>query len=41
MQTTESGLENPVPTRDEIEDALAKIVQPQVSYGKRRRRTKQ
>jgi len=40
-QTTETGLEIPVPTRDEIEDALAKIAQPQASHaGKRRSRTK-
>jgi hypothetical protein len=40
-QYTEQGLEIPVPTRDEIESALEKIARPQVSHGKRRRRTKQ
>jgi hypothetical protein len=40
-QYTEQGLEIPVPTRDEIESPLEKIAKPQVSHGKRRRRTKQ
>lgn len=41
-QRTETGLEIPVPTRDEIEDALVKIAQPQVSHARKRgRRTKQ
>lgn len=40
-QYTEQGLEIPVPTRDEIESTLEKIAKPQVSHGKRRRRTKQ
>ena len=39
-QRTETGLEIPVPTRDEIEDALAKIAKPQVSTRKGRSRPK-
>lgn len=38
-QETETGYEIPVPTRDEVEDALRKIVQPPPSVRKRRRRT--
>jgi hypothetical protein len=37
-QRTETGLEIPVPTREEIEDALAKIAKPQVSTRKGGRR---
>ena len=40
-QYTEQGYEIPVPTRDEIESALEKVAQPDVSDRKRRRRTKQ
>ncbi len=36
-----TGLEIPVPTRDESEGAFAKVAKPQVSHGKRRRRTTQ
>jgi len=33
-------VEIPIPTRGEIEDALAKVARPDVSHGRRRRRTK-
>jgi len=39
-QTTEKGLEIPVPTRDEIEDALTRVAKPQVSRLRRIRRPK-
>jgi hypothetical protein len=38
-QETPAGYEIPVPTRDEVEDALRKIVEPPPSVRKRRRRS--
>jgi hypothetical protein len=39
-QQTDKGLTVPVPTRDEIEDALARVAKPQVSRLRRIRRAK-
>ena len=39
-QQTDKGLTIPVPTRDDIEDALAAIAKPQVSRLRRVRRPK-
>jgi hypothetical protein len=39
-QQTEKGLTIPVPTRDDIEDALARVAKPQVSRLGRKRRPK-
>jgi hypothetical protein len=36
-QRTEQGLEIPVPTRGQIDDALARIAQPQKASSKRKR----
>jgi hypothetical protein len=36
-QRTEQGLEIPIPTRGQIDDALARIAQPQNASGKRKR----
>jgi hypothetical protein len=40
-QETRKGLTIPVPTRDEIESALAAVAKPQVSRLRRKRGTKQ
>ena len=40
-QQTDKGLTIPVPTRDEIADALARVAKPQVSRLRRIRRPKQ
>jgi hypothetical protein len=37
-QTTETGYEIPVPTRDEIEKALAAVAKPDVEESRRRKR---
>jgi hypothetical protein len=39
-QQTDKGLTIPVPTRDEVEDALARVAKPQVSRLRRIRRPK-
>ena len=39
-QQTDKGLTIPVPTRDEIDDALAAVAKPQVSRLRRIRRAK-